>query len=211
MRGIAIGITLVTALTAACSATETPPEAVTDASEEPAAEHPFSEDAIQAALERGTAQQHEDYLPTCDAHVERTDTISDGVYHVIAYTPLEPVAAYAAEMSRLYMPMPTPDSPEVMALLLSASFFRLSVGGWMVPEYDNPHVVMRPAGTDRDAVVQPLSSQDMAGVVEHTEFDPEDVLGIARQADAEVVIVTAFGEYSCTLSAESILLGYGEL
>ena len=42
-------------------------------------------------------------------------------------------------------------------------------------------------------------------------FAREDVLGLARQADAEVVIVTSFGEYSCTLSAESILLGYGEL
>ena len=52
MRGIAIGITLVTALTAACSATETPPEAVTDASEEPVVDTGISEEAIRAALDK---------------------------------------------------------------------------------------------------------------------------------------------------------------
>ena len=151
MRGIAIGITLVTALTAACSATETPPEAVTDASEEPVVDTGISEEAIRAALERGEAQQHEDYLPTCSAELEPDNNLT-GSYNVIAFAPLQPVASYAADLGRKYMPMPAADSPEV-ANLLGDGVFRVSVGGWLTPEYDNPHVVMRPVGTDREAVV----------------------------------------------------------
>ena len=192
---------VVAAVAVACSGPEPPPEPDEAA---PA----FSTDAVLAALERGAAGQHEDYQLTCDANVEG-EGLMRVYYTVIANTPLEPVAAYAAEMSRLYKPIPTPDSPEVTALLQRGRFFNLSVGGWMVPEHDNPHVVLRPRGTDREAVVQPISSQDMAGVVEHVEFDPEAVLSIARQADAEVLIVTAFGEYACTLDAEAILIGYG--
>ena len=203
---------LVMALTVACaSAAEPPPdpEAGTDASEEPVVDTGISEEAIRAALERGEAQQHEDYLPTCSAELEPDNNLT-GSYNVIAFAPLQPVASYAADLGRKYMPMPAADSPEV-ANLLGDGVFRVSVGGWLTPEYDNPHVVMRPVGTDREAVVQPLSNRETGGVLVDAAFAREDVLGIARQADAEVVIVTSFGEYSCTLSAESILLGYGEL
>ena len=126
---------------------------------------------------------------------------------VTGQPPLARVAGHARQLRRLHKPLPEPDSADVAAMI-GRDLFEIRVLDYMK---GIEFIVIGPrGGDDEQAVALPVALEvgDSAMVA---QFAKDDVKRIAEDAEVEVVVVTASGEFRCNLDDRKIRCGFDPL